>query len=117
MITVSSAMVWKSVLFSALAGMIFGLLRSLLIFLINAVGGIQRGSKRRFWKNTFVGGFWRHAVDFILVFSLGMVYILSGYVFLDGAYEIYSFSVLILSSVLFNRLFLRIFVSSLPRMH
>lgn len=117
MITVSTEMVFRSVLFSALSGMIFGFLRSALLCLVNVIyRSIARKSKPG-KVSALNGGFLRHSVDFLLVFALGVIYLLSGYVFLDGAYEIYSFSVLILSSVLFNRLFLRIFVSSLPGMH
>ena len=110
MITVSSEMILKSVLFSALSGMIFGFVRSLLLCFIIAVGSVLKGNQITSGMSDCRGGFWRHVVDFILVFSLGIIYLLSGYVFLDGAYEVYSLSVLVLSSAAFNRLFSRIFV-------
>lgn len=111
MITVSTGMVFRSVLFSALSGMIFGFLRSALLCLVNVIyRSIARKSKPGKVR-ALNGGFLRHAVDFLLVFALGVIYLLSGYVFLDGAYEIYSLSTLFLTSVFFDHLFSRLFAN------
>ena len=109
MITVSFGMIFRSVLFSALTGVIFGFMHSMLLWVFRLSSNIFYRKSKCIKCLSYKSGFLRHLIEFVLVIVACLVYILSGYVFLDGAYEMYSLSALVLTSIVFNRLFSSIF--------
>ena len=109
MISVTSEMIFKSVIFSAVLGSISGLFHALLLLIVSCV--------LRLLHTEFPGkkicrekhGLLHHAVDFLLIMTMVVIYLLGGYAFLDGAYEIYSLSAMMITYVLFNRFFSTVF--------
>ena len=109
MISVTSDMILNAVLFSAISGAVFGLFHSLFLIAIQAASRIILRGRREKKSGRPRYGILRHTVDFLTVTSMLVLYLLSGYAFLDGAYEIYSASALLLAYAVFDRIFSTLF--------
>lgn len=102
-------MILKAVIFSAISGAVFGLFHSLFLIAIQAVSHIILKGLRERKNGRPRYGILRHMVDFLTVTAMLVLYLLSGYAFLDGAYEIYSVSALLIAYAVFDRIFSTLF--------
>ena len=109
MISVTSDMILKAVIFSAISGAVFGLFHSLFLIVIQAAPRLflKWFRERKLRQPRY--GILRHTVDFLTVTAMLVLYLLSGYAFLDGAYEIYSVSALLIAYAVFDRIFSTVF--------
>ena len=103
MISLSSEMILSAVLFSLFLGLIFGFLYAAVMSLINLISNAAlKGKKQKTQRKSLL----KNAVDLLIVLALSIVHLLSGYVFLDGAFNVYSTLALLISSLISARLFM-----------
>ena len=102
-------MLFKAIASSALSGVAAGFLYALLRLLISALmTTFERISHSKKGRGNRLG-FFRHAVDFAFVFSLGIIHLISCYVFLDGVFSAYPLIALAVMFFLFMGLFSKLF--------
>ena len=103
MISVSFEMVFASVLFAALLGAVSGALYLLFQSFFTLISSydkrwLKKQSKEKEKRGIFTGIF-----DCFFVLAIGITYIVSCYVFLDGVFDIYSLIALTVSFCLSNK--------------
>ena len=100
MISISFEMIFLSVVASALIGAISGILYS---FIRTSNTMVRKFISSRF-KKQFIEkekyGILGNLFDCFFVLAVGLTYITSSYIFLDGAFEIYSVMSLVLAFLL-----------------
>ena len=105
MIPISSEMVFASVAFAALAGVACGVLYSLFRLLFAMIMKLLNRWLKKQFSDKENCGILRNLFDCLFVLFVGLTYILSCYVFLDGVFSIYSLLTLVASFLLSNKTF------------
>ena len=103
MISLPFGMILKSVLFSALTGLTFGAIYSLLCGICTFLFSVSK------LRGFFGNGILHHLFDFVFTIFVGIVFLLLSYVSTDGIFSIYSLFVLVVAFLTGKHLVCKIF--------
>ena len=114
MISVTYEMILKSVLLSAIAGTIAGVLYFVFDLMLALFTGIPKHLRHNKKTDESTSAKQHNVFDFLFTLSIGVAYFLLSYVTVDGAFEIYSiitvFAAFFISRQLMRKAFVKLTV-------